>query len=156
MAWYDLSANPKVMHGYYSAPSALDRMDLRGFAFRADGQVFSLEADLMPFPDMPSKRWPVGANTARIEIALWLPRSLTIEGLAPDMPAVFSLEHVSNHRLRFSFLSDAIVIRGECMAVRIEGITGYVKGAEPSAYPNGGPATPSGNPSASEGPPSVS
>jgi len=136
MAWYDLTSNPKVVHGYYSAPPALDHLDLHGVRLHRDGPVLHLSADLTPFPDMPSKRWPVGANTAQIDVALWGVRSLAIDGWATDMLGVLTLERISEHRLRFSFLSDSASIRGECMAVRIDSITGYVKGAEPDAAPN--------------------
>ena len=156
MAWYDLTANPKVVHGYYSAAPALDHMDLQGVRLHNDGPVLYLSAYLTPFPDIPSKRWPAGANTAQIDIALWGVRSLGIEGWATAMPGVFTLEQISEHRLRFRFLSDASSIRGECMAVRIDGITGYVTRAEPGASPNGGPAGPFGNSGGIGGPPSVS
>ncbi|MBI1175812.1 hypothetical protein GC207_00070 [bacterium] len=139
MPWYDLTANPKVVHGYYSTAPALDRMDVHGVRLHRDGPVLHLTADLIPFPDMPSKRWPSGANTARIDLALWGIRSLTIEGWATDMVGQFTLEPVAERRLRFAFVSDTASIRGECMAVRIDGITGYVKGAEPDAAPNSRP-----------------
>jgi hypothetical protein len=130
MPWYDLTANPKVVHGYYSGAPPLDHMELHGVRLHRDGPVLHLSADLTPFPDMPSKRWPAGANTAQIDLALWGVRLLTIEGWTTDMVGVFTLEHVAEHRLRFSFLSDTATIRGECIAARIDGITGYVTTAE--------------------------
>jgi Immunity protein 50 len=126
MAWYDLAMNPKVVHGYYSGTPALDHLDLQGMSLHRNGPVLRLSADLTPFPDMPSKRWPVDANTAQIEIALWGIRSLTIEGWATDIRGVFTVEPLGEHHLRFSFHSDATAIHGECMLVRIDRITGYV------------------------------
>src|SRR4051812_38482524 len=113
MPWYDLTANSEVVRGYYSSAPALDRIDLHGVRLHRDGPVLHLSADLTPYPDMPSKRWPAGANTAQIDFALWGIRSLAIDGWATDMAGVFSLEHIAEHRLGFSFLSDHGAIRGE-------------------------------------------
>jgi hypothetical protein len=145
MPWYDLTANPKVVSGYYSGTPALDRMDLHGIRLYDDGSVLHLSADLGLFPDMPSKRWPSGANAAQIDLALWGIRSLSIEGWSTEMAGVFTLEHIAEHRLRFSFLSDTTAIRGECMAVRIDGISGYVRPAKSGAPLNGGSAEPFGD-----------
>ncbi|MBN9693432.1 MAG: hypothetical protein J0M24_24570 [Verrucomicrobia bacterium] len=154
MPWYDLTINPKVVGGYYSGRPALDHMELHGVKLYDDGPVLHLLAYLRPFPDMPSKRWPVGANAAEIDLALWGIRTLSVEGWATKMVGVFTLEHIAEHRLRFSFLSDTTAIRGECMGVRIDSITGYIRTSEPGAPPNG-PAEPLGNPGAGGGPPSV-
>jgi hypothetical protein len=126
MAWYDFALNPKVVRGYYSTPPALDYLDLQELSLHRKGSALHFSANLTPFPDMPSKRWPVDADTARIEFALVGVRCLTIEGWATDIRGVFAVERLAEHQLRFSFRSDATVIHGECILVRINRITGYV------------------------------
>lgn len=80
MPWYDLAINPKVVEGYYSGRPELDRMNLRVVRLYDDGPVLHLSADLKLFPDKPSERWPAGANTSELDLALWGIRSLSIEG----------------------------------------------------------------------------
>lgn len=129
MAWYDQCANPKLVYGYYSAPPALDRIDLHEVVLHRDGPVLRLRGNLPVFPDRPSKRWPQQANAAQISIALWGVTGVSIRDWATTIEGVFTLERLAQQRLAFSFSSDTVALCGECIAARIDGITGYIKGA---------------------------
>ena len=129
MSWYDECDNPKVIHGYYSAPPALDCLELHEVVLRDDVPLLRLRADLPVFPDQPSKRWPPGSNTAQITISLWGASAVSIQDWSTDIKGVFKLERLAPQRLCFSFASNRVALRGECFAARIDGVTGYIKGA---------------------------
>ena len=56
MSWNDLASNPRVILGYYSAPPALDAVEVHSLALHRDGPTLEMVAELPAFADRPSLR----------------------------------------------------------------------------------------------------
>src|SRR4051812_3439667 len=112
MTWYDECENPKVIRGYYSAPPALDRLDLHEVLLHRDGPLLRLRGDLAVFPDRPSKRWPEGANTAQVTLSLCGVSGVNIRDWRTTIEGIFGLERLGPRRLSFNFRTDSVILRG--------------------------------------------
>jgi hypothetical protein len=57
VSWNDLASDPRVILGSYSAPPALDAVEVHSLALHRDGPTLEMVTELPAFPDRPSRRW---------------------------------------------------------------------------------------------------
>jgi hypothetical protein len=127
MDWFALLENPKALLAYYPHAPDLSGVTLHSLELRRDGPVAELVMSPHTFPETPSPRWPIGANTCQIRLQLIDLRSVELSRWGTGVVGDLELSK-SAHGVALHFSGDA-VFRLEGGWLRVESVTGYIGGA---------------------------
>ena len=127
MSWNDLTLNPRVILGYYSAPPELDDVEVLSLSLRRDGPLLEMVVGLPSFPDRPSPRWEASANTVQATFRFFGLREVSITGWGTSNVGHLSISPVAGG-MRFEFRSGAASCVGASDFFDIEGVSAYTDG----------------------------
>lgn len=68
MNWNEHTLNPRVVLGYYDAAPSLKSVEVHRVSLLRDGPTAEIVFDVDSFPERPSSKWPLGADTCQITI----------------------------------------------------------------------------------------
>lgn len=68
MNWNENTLNPRVVLGYYDTAPSLNSVEVHRVSLLRDGPTAEIVFDVDNFPERPSPKWPLGANTCQITI----------------------------------------------------------------------------------------
>lgn len=123
MNWNDFTANPKVIRGYYDTVPSLAHVRLHSISLHRDGPLAEIVVDLRKFPERPSAKWPVGANTCQITIhAIGLTQT-TITKWGTGVDGEITIQPTAD-ALELSFAGEGS-FRFVCSHVHIAKVVGY-------------------------------
>jgi hypothetical protein len=125
LSWVQHLINPQALSALFISLEGLDRLDVFEVGLNREGPIVTLRADLARFPERPSKRWPSESNRIQIQLQFLCVEGLQIAGLAASNQG--TLEVVSEQGLySFAFNGPSLTLRGQCSAIRITGVNGYL------------------------------
>lgn len=125
--WWQLAQNPHELLAYYSSPPQLIGVEIQSVHIHHDGPTVELTADLPFYPDKPSPRWPVGANTAQIGLRFFGVREITLAGWSTNNVGDLIIAETGGV-LTFQFACSAAKLTGVARFFDVMGISGYIKG----------------------------
>jgi hypothetical protein len=114
------------MLGYYSAPPALDAVELHSLALHRDGPTLEMVAELPTFPDRPSPRWDASANATQARFRFFGLREICIEGWGISNVGPLSISRV-NGVVRFEFRSGSASCIGVSDWFDVAGVSAYTR-----------------------------
>ena len=113
--WWELAQNPRVVLAYYSQPPPLSGVEVHSVRLQGDGPTVDLVAELPSFPDKPSLRWPVGANTVQVGLRFFDLREISLFGWSTTNTGDLLIERAG----------DVVRFRFDCPTARVVGVAGY-------------------------------
>lgn len=126
MEWWQLALKPQVILAYYSEPPPLLQVEIHSIRLHRDGPTLEMLIDLPQFPDRPSPRWPLSANTAQAEFRFFDIQEISIVGWQTNVVGSLDLSAESN-RVRFRLSGCQTQLEGISGFFDISSVTGYIK-----------------------------
>jgi Immunity protein 50 len=125
MNWNDLTANPKVILGYFHEAPSLKNVEIFRLNLNRDASSFDIVFEPTTFPERASKKWPVGANTAQITLRLSEVSSIVLNGWASNVFGDLSV--VKDHEFLSVTFVGTTVFEAVCTDFEVTQVVGYRK-----------------------------
>jgi hypothetical protein len=126
VSWNELSLNPRVILGYYSAPPELEAVEAHSFLLHRNGPTLEMVVEMATFPDRRSPRWEATANAAQARFRFFGLREVRIEGWGTSNVGRLSMSpHAGG--VRFEFLGGGASCVGVSEHFDITGVSVYTK-----------------------------
>ncbi|MCL4409460.1 MAG: immunity 50 family protein [Gammaproteobacteria bacterium] len=124
MNWNDNTLNPKKILGYFENVPSTKHVQLHRLVFLRDGPAAEITFDLTEFPQNPSSKWPMGANTCQITIRALGLSEVSLTRWGTGVSGELAINKVSG-ALEVSFSGEGH-FKLLCSHVDIVSVSGYI------------------------------
>ena len=121
--WFQQCDNAQALERLYDSAEGLDQLRLFEVVLGPESHL-RMRLALPRFPDHPPARWIPEATEAQVEVDCWFVEQLELDGWRGESEGTLAIER-GEGKLRISFTSSEVRLRGVCAGARIRGFEAY-------------------------------